>query len=162
MITIIVAIAENNGIGFRNDLLCHVPGDLRRFKEITMGHCVVMGKKTWESLPKKPLSGRKNIVLTDNPNDSFEGAFAAFSIDQAVSLCDPDKEIFIIGGGTIYRQFFPLADRLLITHLHKTFEADTFFPEIDPGKWEKSDNQEHIVYTPEPLSFSYTTYLKKK
>jgi dihydrofolate reductase len=162
MITIIVAIAENNGIGFKNDLLTHIPGDLKRFKDITMGHCLIMGKKTWDSLPKKPLHGRKNIVLSDIPGDTFEGAFTAISIDEALSLCDPGKEVFIMGGGMVYRQFLPIADRLLITHLHKTFEADTFFPEIDASIWEKADNQEHIAYTPEPLSFSYTTYLRKK
>jgi dihydrofolate reductase len=162
MITIIVAIADNNGIGFKNQLLTHIPGDLKRFKEITMGHCLIMGKKTWDSLPKKPLHGRKNIVLSDIPGDTFEGAFTACSINEALSLCEPGKEIFIMGGGMVYRQFLPIADRLLITHLHKSFEADTFFPEIDPVIWEKADNQEHIAYTPEPLSFSYTTYLKKK
>jgi dihydrofolate reductase len=161
MITIIVAIAENNAIGYKNNLLCHIPGDLKRFKDITMGHCLVMGKKTWESLPKKPLHGRKNIVLSDNTADSFEGAFTAFSIDEALAMCDPGKELFIIGGGMVYRQFLPLADRLLITHLHKAFEADTYFPEIDPDIWEETDSQEHIAYTPEPLSFSYTTYFRK-
>ena len=162
MITIIVAIAENNAIGYKNELLTHIPGDLKRFKDITMGHCLIMGKRTWDSLPKKPLHGRKNIVLSDQPGDTFEGAFTATSIDEALSLCEPGREIFIMGGGMVYRQFLPLADRLLITHLHKSFEADTFFPEIDPLTWEKTDSQEHIVYTPDPLSFSYTTYKRKK
>ena len=162
MITIIVAVAENNAIGYKNELLTHIPGDLKRFKDITMGHCLIMGKRTWDSLPRKPLHGRKNIVLSDNPGDTFEGAFTASSIDEALSLCEPGREIFIMGGGMVYRQFLPLADRLLITHLHKSFEADTFFPEIDPLTWEKADSQEHIVYTPDPLSFSYTTYKRKK
>ena len=162
MITIIVAIAENNAIGYKNELLTHIPGDLKRFKDITMGHCLIMGKRTWDSLPKKPLHGRKNIVLSDQPGDTFEGAFTATSIDEALSLCEPGREVFIMGGGMVYRQFLPLADRLLITRLHKSFEADTFFPEIDPLTWEKTDSQEHIVYTPDPLSFSYTTYKRKK
>lgn len=161
MITIIVAIAENNGIGFKNDLLCHLPGDLKRFKEITMGHNLIMGKKTWESLPKKPLGGRKNIVITDDESDRFEGAVAAHSINEAVLLCEKDKETFIIGGGSVYRQFMPLADRLFITHIHRVFEADTFFPEIDPSVWQVTESEEHTTDNPEHLAFSYTTYSRK-
>lgn len=161
MITIIVAIAENNGIGFKNGLLVHLPGDLKRFKEITSGHNVVMGKKTWESLPKKPLRDRKNIVITDDENDRFEGASEAHSIDEAVSLCDKTKEIFIMGGGSVYRQFMPLADRLLITHLHKNFEADTFFPEIDPEAWTMTENEDLVTDGPDSLHYSYSTYIRK-
>lgn len=161
MITIIVAVAENNGIGLNNDLLCHIPGDLKRFKAITLGHNLIMGKKTWESLPKKPLADRTNIVITDDKSDFFEGAIAAHSIDEAVSLCDKGKEIFIMGGGSVYRQFLPLADRLFITHLHKVLKADTFFPEIDTSVWEKTESEEHVIEGTEPLGFSYTTYIRK-
>ncbi|MCK7533995.1 MAG: dihydrofolate reductase [Marinilabiliales bacterium] len=112
MITIIVAVDRNNGIGYGNRLLVHLPGDLRRFKNITMGHCLIMGKKTWESLPNKPLAGRKNIVITDNELDCFNCAETARSVEHALQLCDEGKEIFIIGGGSVYRQFMPLADRL--------------------------------------------------
>jgi len=162
MITIIVAVAGENGIGFENKLLMHLPGDLKRFKNLTMGHCLIMGKKTWESLPNKPLPGRKNIVITDNSLDSFEGASVAHSIQEAVALCEQGKEIFIVGGGSVYRQFMPLADRLLITHIHKSFRADTFFPEIDSSVWYVSEKEDHMTDGNEPVSFTYTTYLRKK
>lgn len=162
MITIIVAVSENNGIGCENRLLVHLPGDLRRFKEITMGHCLIMGKKTWESLPVKPLKGRTNIVITDNELDCFDCALTARSIGEALSLCETDREIFIIGGGSVYRQFMPLADRLLVTHIHKYFEADTFFPEISDREWYVSEKEDHTVGGAELLRFTYTTYLRKE
>lgn len=161
MITIIVAVSENNGIGCENRLLVHLPGDLRRFKEITMGHCLIMGKKTWESLPVKPLTGRTNIVITDNELDCFDCALTARSIGEALSHCETDREIFIIGGGSVYRQFMPLADRLLVTHIHKYFEADTFFPEISDREWYVSEKEDHTVGGEELLRFTYTTYLRK-
>lgn len=161
MITIIVATDRNNGIGYNNSLLANVPGDLRRFKEITMGHSLIMGKKTWESLPNKPLAGRQNIVLTDNELDCFDCAETARSIDEALSLCKPGREIFIIGGGSIYRQFMPLADRLMVTHLDAEFTADTYFPEISPDEWYISEKEDFLSDDPSQLSFSYTTYLRR-
>jgi dihydrofolate reductase len=162
MITIIVAVDSNNGIGYGNKLLLHVPGDLKRFRKITLGHCVIMGKNTWESLPGRPLSGRKNIVLTDNELDCFDCAETARSIDEALKLCDPGKEIFIIGGGSVYRQFMPLADRLMVTHINKKFKADTFFPVIDPYIWFVAEKEEHIADEKDGISFTYTTYLRRK
>lgn len=162
MITIIVAIDRNNAIGYNNGLLAHIPGDLRRFREITMGHCLIMGKKTWESLPVKPLSGRSNIVLTDNELDCFDCAATARSIDEALKLCEPGKEVFIIGGGSVYRQFMPIADRLMVTHIHEKFPADTFFPEIDPADWYESEKEEFIAEDPSAFSFTYATYLRRK
>jgi len=162
MITIIVAIDRKNGIGFRNGLLAHLPGDLQRFKKITMGHCLIMGKKTWESLPARPLPGRKNIVLTDNELDCFDCADTARSIKEAISLCEPGKEIFIIGGGSVYRQFMPLADRLMVTHMHEEFPADTFFPEIDPDEWYPSEMEAYLSEDQDTISFTYTTYLRRR
>lgn len=162
MITIIVATDRNNGIGYNNSLLAHIPGDLRRFKDITMGHCLIMGKKTWESLPNKPLTGRKNIVLTDNELDCFNCAETARSIDEALSLCDPGREIFIMGGGSVYRQFLPLADRLMVTHIHWEYQADTFFPEISPDEWYVSEQEDYLSEEPSEISFSYTTYLRRR
>ncbi|HNT92823.1 MAG: dihydrofolate reductase [Bacteroidales bacterium] len=160
MITIIVATDRNNGIGYNNGLLAHIPGDLRRFREITMGHSLIMGKKTWESLPNKPLAGRRNIVLTDNELDCFDCAETARTIEEALALCEPGKEIFIIGGGSVYRQFMPLADRLLVTHIHAEFEADTYFPEIDSDEWYIAEQEDYLTEEPDQLSFSYTTYLR--
>lgn len=162
MITIIVAVDSNNGIGYRNGLLTHLPGDLPRFKKITMGHCLIMGKKTWESLPRKPLAGRKNIVLTDNELDCFECAETARSVEDALGFCDCDREVFIIGGGSVYRQFMPLADRLMVTHIHREYTADTFFPPIDPEEWYISEKEDHIARGKDGLSFTYITYLRRK
>mgnify|MGYP002345746329 FL=1 len=162
MITIIVATDRNNGIGYNNRLLANIPGDLRRFKEITMGHSLIMGKKTWESLPNKPLAGRQNIVVTDNELDCFDCAETARSIEEALSLCKPGNEIFIIGGGSIYRQFMPLADRLMVTHIDAVFTADTFFPEINPDEWYVSEKEDFRSEDLSQISFSYVTYLRRR
>jgi len=135
MVSIIVAIAENMAIGKNNDLLWHIPADLKRFKQITSGHPVIMGKRTWESLPKRPLPNRRNIVITDIPGEKIDGCEMAYSIDDAVSMCSPGEENFIIGGASVYRQFLPLADRLYLTLVRKFFDADVFFPEIDFTQW---------------------------
>ena len=119
MISIIVAVSEDWGIGKDNELLWHISEDLKRFKRLTTGNTIIMGKKTWESLPRRPLPGRKNIVLTDDPQEHIDGSVTAYSIEDALSKCERDEEIFVIGGGSIYRQFMPIADRLYITHVHK-------------------------------------------
>ncbi len=162
MITIIVATDRNNGIGYNNGLLANIPGDLKRFREITMGHSLIMGKKTWESLPNKPLAGRQNIVITDNELDCFNCADTARSIEEAVSLCRPGNEIFIIGGGSVYRQFMAQADRLMVTHIDAEYTADTFFPEISPDEWYVSENEDFLSEDPSQISFSYTTYLRRR
>jgi len=134
-ISIIVAIAENNAIGKNNQLLYHIPGDMKRFRQITTGHTVVMGKRTYFSLPKRPLRDRINIVVSDDRNDNFEGCVMAYSIEEAIEKCNDCDENFIIGGGIIYREFFPFSNKLYLTRIHKSFDADTFFPEIDPDQW---------------------------
>jgi len=161
MISIIVAVSDDLGIGMNNDLLWHLPEDMKRFKRLTTGNTIIMGKRTWESLPKRPLPGRKNVVITDIPDETFEGAVMAYSIDDAVSKCKGDSEIFIIGGGSVYRQFMTLADRLYITHVHKKTEADTFFPKIDKRTWEIAEKEE---FTPEGdgVPYTYIIYTRKK
>ena len=134
-ISIIVAIAQNLAIGKANELLWHIPEDLKRFKKLTTGHTMIMGKRTFESLPIRPLPNRRSIVITDIAGETIPGCEMAYSIDEAVSLCDPDGENFIIGGGSVYRQFMPLADRLYLTLVHKDFDADTFYPEINFDEW---------------------------
>ena len=138
-ISIIVAIADDFGIGYKNDLLCHIPGDLPGFKKITTGHTVIMGRNTFLSLPKGALPNRTNIVISDNPEDSFEGCIMANSIEDAINKGE-DGENFIIGGGMIYKQFLPLANKLYLTRVHKTFEADVFFPEINFQDFETTDS----------------------
>ncbi|MCE1198740.1 MAG: dihydrofolate reductase [Marinilabiliales bacterium] len=142
-ISIIVAIAENFAIGKNNDLLFHLPEDLKRFKKITSGKSLIMGKRTFFSLPKAPLPNRRNIVITDVPGEQFPGCESAGSIEEALKLVEQDPEAFIIGGGMIYRQFYPIAGRLYLTLVHQTMEADTFFPEIDFNDWDELALEEH-------------------
>jgi dihydrofolate reductase len=134
-ISIIVAIAENNGIGKDNKLLCHIPEDLKRFRQITTGYTVIMGKNTFLSLPGGPLKNRKNVVISDNHQDRFEGCVTVFSIEEAIDNCDDKQENFVIGGASVYRQFLPHATKLYLTVVNKSFDADTFFPEINPEEW---------------------------
>ena len=159
MISIIVAIAENMAIGKNNDLLWHIPADMKRFKQITSGHPVIMGKKTWESLPKRPLPDRKNIVLTDIPDEEIEGSVTSYSIEDALNKCEREKEIFIIGGGSIYRQFMNLADRLYITHVHRKADADVYFPVIDLKIWKVIEKEEFTDGTP---PYTYIVYERKE
>lgn len=162
MISIIVAVATNGAIGKNNELLWHIPGDLPRFKELTTGHCLIMGKRTWYSLPRRPLPDRTNIVLTDDPCECIEGCISAYSVEDALSKCEEGKEVFVIGGGSVYRQFLDIADKLYLTHVHKDFDADTFFPDIDPEEWIEADREDHERPGEVDFSWSYVTYIRKK
>jgi len=137
-ISIIVAIAENFAIGKNNELLFHLPDDLKRFKEITTGHTIIMGRNTLLSLPKWPLPNRRHIVITDKPEDNFNGCETVFSVDAVLEKIRDKDEAFVIGGGMVYRQFYPMASRLYLTLVHKPFDADTYFPEIDFTQWEET------------------------
>jgi dihydrofolate reductase len=160
MISIIAAVSEDFGIGRNNDLLWYIPEDLERFKRLTYGKTVIMGKKTWESLPRKPLPGRKNIVISDSPGDRIENAVTAFSIEDALNKSGQAEEIFIIGGASIYRQFMPYAGRLYLTHVHMNKPADVFFPEIDTRRWKVVEREEHRNNT-EGIPYSYVVYDRK-
>jgi dihydrofolate reductase len=142
-ISIIVAVARNWAIGLNNQLLWHIPEDFRWFKKHTSGHPVVMGRKTWESLPVKPLPGRKNVVITDDPTDCFPGSICVGSIEEAVSQMDPDSENFIIGGGMVYRQFLPMAQKVYLTVVDRDFDADVWFPELEPDQWKEIYREAH-------------------
>jgi len=157
-ITIIVAVAENNAIGKNNDLLWHISGDLKRFKQITTGHTIIMGRKTYLSLPKRPLPNRRSVVITDIPEECIPQVETAYSIDDAVQLADKNKENFIIGGGMVYNQFLPLANKIYLTLVHKDYDADVFFPEINYSEWEITETEEHKDHDP---PFSYLI-LKRK
>ena len=161
MISIIVAVSEDWGIGKDNELLWHISEDLKRFKRLTSGNTVIMGNKTWESLPRRPLPGRINIVLTDNPNESIENAVTAYSIQDSLNKCDQNEEIFIIGGGSIYRQFMPIADRLFITHVHMKAPADIYFPEIDLNIWEITEKEEFKTDGDNSIPYTYTIYQRR-
>lgn len=161
MISIIAAVSDDWGIGKDNELLWHIPEDLRRFKNLTMGKCIIMGKKTWQSLPKKPLRGRKNIVLTDIPDECIDCSITAYSLEDALSKCDKDEDVFVIGGGSVYQQFMPIADRLYITHVHKKAPADIWFPEIDMRKWEVIEKEECISEDDNRIPYSYVVYERR-
>ena len=160
MISIIVAIAENLAIGKNNDLLWHIPEDLKRFKQITSGHPVVMGKRTYESLPRRPLPNRRNIVITDVKGEEIEGCEMAYSIEEAIAKSDPSGETFIIGGASVYRQFLPHADRLYLTRVHQSFDGDVFFPEIDFSKWELHSKED--LHSGEPNDFDYSNEIYQR
>ncbi len=162
MISIIVAIAENYAIGKQGGLLCHLPEDLKHFKAITSGSTVIMGERTFYSLPKHPLPNRRNIVITDQAGKTFDGAESAYSIDEAVQLVRKDEEAFIIGGGMVYRQFMPIADKLYITHIHHSWEdADTFFPTIESDTWQKISEEPHTADKNNPFDYTFTEYIRK-
>ena len=168
MISIIVAIAENYAIGKKGDLLCHLPADLKHFKDITSGKTVMMGERTFFSLPKHPLPNRRNIVLTDVKGKTFEGAEAVYSIEELVKASSSpshegkgDEEAFVIGGGMVYRQMMPLADKLYITHIHHSWEdADTFFPEIKESEWRLISAERHEADEKNPYAFTFAEYVK--
>lgn len=159
-ISIIVAIAENFAIGKNNDLLFHLPNDLKHFKEITTGKTIIMGRNTLLSLPKWPLPNRRHIVITDKSDDVFPGCEIVFSIDEAIEKAKDEKEAFIIGGGMIYRQFFPLAGKLYLTLVHKPFEADVYFPEIDYSQWNEI-SREDFYDEKNDFHYSYLNLARK-
>lgn len=152
-ISIIVAIAENFAIGKNNDLLFHLPNDLKRFKEITSGHTIIMGRNTLLSLPKWPLPNRRHIVITDKKDDVFQGCEIVFSIKEALEKVKNEPEAFVIGGGMIYRQFFPVAGKLYLTLVHKPFDADVFFPEINYTEWIENSRE---IFNDEKNNFNYS------
>jgi len=153
-ISIIVAIAQNFAIGKNNDLLFHLPNDLKRFKQITTGHPVIMGRNTLLSLPKGALPNRRNIVITDNKNEKFDRCEMVFSIDEAIQSVEGETEAFVIGGGMIYRQFYPLAGNLYLTLVHKDYDADVYFPQIDYSDW-KETFREDLFDDNNQFSYSY-------
>jgi dihydrofolate reductase len=161
-ISIIVAIAENYAIGKDNDLLWHISKDLKRFKELTKGHYIIMGKNTYFSLPVRPLPHRTSMIITDVPGEVIDDCLMAYSIEDAVEKMDAKNENFIIGGGSIYRQFMPLADKLYITRVHKDFEADTFFPEISLNEWELIEKVDVDNDPQNDFTYSFETYTRKK
>ena len=159
---IIVAIDEHYAIGRNGDLLCHMRADLQHFKALTTGHTVVMGSKTYLSLPRRPLPGRRNIVLTRQDAALFEGAEVVRSIEDILALNSPANEIFIIGGGEVYRQLMPYAERLYITRIHHTWDdADTFFPTIDKSQWSVESEERHQADEQNPYDYTFRTYRRR-
>ena len=159
MLNLIVAISENNAIGKAGDLLCYLPDDLKHFKALTMGATVVMGKKTFFSLPRRPLPNRRNIVLTRDGSFTYENTEVAHSIEELQKMLTADENVFIIGGGEVYKQFMPLVDELQITHIHHNWDdADTFFPEIDSTIWQCVNEERHEADEKHAYAFTFATY----
>ena len=162
MISIIAAIAKNNAIGLKGKLLYWLPADLKRFKALTTGHTIIMGRKTFDSLPKGALPNRRNIVLSRSKKD-FPGAERFASLKEALASCATAEDIYIIGGASVYAEALPLADRLCLTEVHDTpAEADAFFPDFNREGWEVAFREEHEPDEKHAQSFTFIDYVKPK
>lgn len=161
LISIIVAIADDNVIGIENRLPWKLPADMRWFRLHTLGKPIVMGRKTFESFGGKPLPDRTNIVVTSDMNYQREGAVVAHSIDEALQLAGDVEEVMIIGGDSFYRQMLPRADRFYLTQVHGKFEADAWFPEFDLNEWEELERTEYPVDEANPYACSFIVLQRK-
>lgn len=160
MIVLIAAVAENNALGKENKLLWHLPDDFKRFKFLTSGHYIIMGRKTFESFPK-PLPNRTHIVITRQKEYSPEGCIVVDSIEKAIEISPKGEAVYVIGGGEIYNLAMPFADVLDVTKVHASFDADAFFPEINPAEW-KTDWQEfHPKDENHAYDFTFTRLIRK-
>ena len=161
MITIIAAIAENNALGKNNKLIWHLPSDLKRFKKVTSSHAIIMGRKTFESLGKA-LPNRTNIVISRNPNYIAKDCTLVHSLQEALNLTKNDDNAFILGGAEIYKQAIDLADKLDLTFVHHSFEADAFFPEIDKEIWKESSRVFCKADEKNKYDFSFVTFHRRE
>lgn len=162
MFSIIVALSQNFVIGKDQDLLWHISDDLKRFKQITLGSPIIMGRKTYLSLPRRPLPNRRNIVLTSQQNSQLDGCEVVSSIEVIQQMADASQEYFVIGGGSVYEQFLPLADKLYITWVYQDFEGDTFFPRFDEKEWEIEEQSPLFHDDASNLDYAYFTYKRKQ
>lgn len=154
-LSMIAAVGENLELGYQNQLLCHLPIDLKHFKEITSGHTVLMGDRTWDSLPKKPLPNRRNVVITLEDIE-FPNCETVHSIEAALNLIKDGDEAFVMGGATMYRLFLPHADKLYLTRIVSSFTADVFFPAINEEEW----TLEESVFVPKDEKNAYDLYFQ--
>ncbi|EAR00861.1 DfrA [Maribacter sp. HTCC2170] len=157
----IAAVGENNALGKDNDLLWHLPDDFKRFKQLTTGHYIIMGRKTFESFPK-PLPNRTHIIITRDENYKVEHpeCRVVHSLENAIKLTKNDKNPFIIGGGEIYKQGEKFADKLEITRVHENFNADTYFPEVNENIWKLVESEYHPKNEKHKYDFTYLTYVR--
>lgn len=161
MLTIIAAASENNALGKDNQLLWHLPEDFKRFKTLTSGHYIVMGRKTFESFPK-PLPNRTHIIITRQPNyQAPKGCIVVSSLEKAMELCPANEEAFVIGGGEIYKQALDVVDKIDVTRVHTTIDADTFFPEIDTNIWKLVFEEFHPKNEKHAFDFTFLTYVRR-
>ena len=168
MISIIAAVARNRAIGYKNKLIYWLPNDLKRFKMLTTGHTIIMGRNTFLSLPKGALPNRRNIVLSRSfgseklkvKSEKFPGCDVYPSLEEALEHCTPDEDIYIIGGASVYRQALKIADRLCLTEIDDTpAEADTFFPPYDEG-WQEENREDHPVDDRHDFPYSFVDYVR--
>ena len=157
MISIIVAVAENGVIGRRNQLPWHLSTDLKRFKSLTMGHHLVMGRKTWDSVGR-PLPGRVNVVITRDENFRAEGAVVVHSLEDALRISASDPEVFIAGGAEIFRAALPIAHRMHLTRVHAEVEGDVYFPDVDWTQWREVDREMHAADEKNDFACTFFTY----
>jgi dihydrofolate reductase len=158
-LSLIAAVARNGAIGRRNALLVHLSDDLKRFKRVTLGSPIVMGRKTWESIGR-PLPGRRNIVVTRNAAWRADGAEPAASLQAALELAAPAPKLFVIGGAELYTVALPLADELVLTELDADFDADAWFPAWDRAAFTASDAEHHV--SAEGLPYRFVTYTRRR
>ena len=156
----IAAAAENNALGKDQDLVWHLPDDFKRFKKLTTGHHIIMGRKTFETFPK-PLPNRTHIIITRKDNYLKKDATVVSSLEKALEFAKNDEQPFIIGGGEIYKLGMEVADKIELTRVHGTFDADTFFPEIDEEKWKLVAEEFHSKDEKHDYAFTYLTYVRK-
>jgi len=161
-ISIIAAVADNYAIGRSNNLPWYLPADLKHFKQLTTGHAIVMGKRTFESLSNGPLPNRKNIVLTSVMSEGVnEGYFEADSLEDAKYLLEHEEKIFIIGGATVYKQSIDKVDYMYITWVHSDFAADTFFPSINFNEWDELKHEDHKADEKNKYDYTFSEYKRK-
>ena len=160
MITMIAAAGQNNELGKDNDLVWHLPDDFKRFKQLTTGHHIIMGRKTFESFPK-PLPNRTHVVITRNEAYQKNGVLVVHSLDAALLKATSDLQPFIIGGGEIYKIGMDIADKIELTRVHATFDADTYFPDINRNKWGRIAEIHHEKDDRHNYAFTYETWVRK-
>lgn len=160
VISIIAAVAENNVIGANNQLIWHISDDLKRFKALTTGHHIIMGRKTFESIGK-PLPKRTNIIVSRNPNYKVEGCIVVPSLEAAIELSASEAEVFIIGGGELYRQAMSLTKKIYLTKVYRVFEGDTFFPKIDIKDWKILSREGVKIDEKSGVEYEFVNFEKK-
>lgn len=161
-LSIIVAVAQNLAIGKDNDLLWHISADLKRFKLLTTGHTIVMGRRTFDSLPKKPLPKRRNIVLTHAIDFHPEGVEVAHNINELLLMIEGEEEVFVMGGATIYQQLLPYTSKLYVTWVHHSFDGDVFFPPIKEEDFRQFQSSSPTLDEPSGLTYHYADYERVK
>lgn len=159
-LSLIVAMAENRTIGLNKEMPWHLSADLKKFKKITMGHLIIMGRKTFESIGR-PLPGRKNIIISRNSNYLREGCEVFNSLDSALESCSKEEEVFVIGGATLYESILEKSDRLYITEIKKSFVGDTWFPEFDQNQWAEYQREDIDNDVSVDFNYSFVTYNRK-